>query len=63
MPQRMQVRPDMTSQEKDDYVLDFNKRYPSLSGIEMVETEIEPGNGAGGTGSVIERNGLKGREV
>lgn len=42
LPSRpLQARPDMTPQEKEDYIADFSKRYPSLSGIEMVETEIE----------------------
>ncbi|KAI9735295.1 MAG: hypothetical protein M1818_006489 [Claussenomyces sp. TS43310] len=40
----LQARPDMTQAEKDDYVAEFSKRYPSLSGIEMVETAIEVGN-------------------
>ena len=30
---------DMTEQEKDDYVQDFSKRFPSLGAIEMVEHE------------------------
>jgi AP2-associated kinase len=37
----IQARPDMTQQEKEDYIADFSKRFPSLSGIEMVEREIE----------------------
>lgn len=37
----LQARPDMTQQEKEDYIVDFSKRFPSLSGIEMVEREIE----------------------
>jgi AP2-associated kinase len=42
LPNRpLQARPDMTPQEKEDYIADFSKRFPSLSGIEMVETEIE----------------------
>jgi len=32
---------------EDDPEADFSKRYPSLSGIEMVETEIG-GNSSGG---------------
>lgn len=36
---------DMTAQEKDDYIQDFAKRYPSLGQIEMVEREIEGGPG------------------
>jgi len=31
---------DMTQAEKDDYIRDFTKRYPSLSAIEMVEAKI-----------------------
>ncbi|RDL40654.1 Protein kinase-like (PK-like) [Venustampulla echinocandica] len=37
----IQARPDMTPQEKEDYMADFSKRFPSLSGIEMVERDIE----------------------
>jgi AP2-associated kinase len=45
MPSRpIQARPDMTQQEKEDYIVDFSKRFPSLSGIEMVEREIETEN-------------------
>ncbi|KAM0274441.1 hypothetical protein ACHAQH_007849 [Verticillium albo-atrum] len=32
---------DMTVREKDDYVEDFSKRFPSLSSIEMVERDID----------------------
>ncbi|KAF4984152.1 hypothetical protein FZEAL_597 [Fusarium zealandicum] len=39
---------DMTAKEKDDYIQDFTKRFPSLGSIEMVEREIEGPNG--GTG-------------
>jgi AP2-associated kinase len=38
----LQARPDMSSQEKEDYIADFSKRFPSLSGIEMVERDIAP---------------------
>lgn len=40
---------DMTPQEKDDYVRDFSKRFPSLSAIEMVERDLgaEEGRKAG----------------
>ena len=31
----------------DDWEIDFSKRYPSLSGLEMVETEIDKGGPAG----------------
>ncbi|KAF5018080.1 hypothetical protein F66182_9955 [Fusarium sp. NRRL 66182] len=36
---------EMTAQEKDDYIQDFSKRFPSLSSIEMVEREIGGPNG------------------
>lgn len=44
---RMEAHPDMTLEEKEDYIQDFSKRFPSLSGIEMVESEI------GGSASAI----------
>jgi AP2-associated kinase len=44
---RIEARPDMTPQEKEDYIADFSKRFPSLSGIEMVETDIGRGEGGG----------------
>lgn len=31
---------DMSPQEKDDYLRDFSKRFPSLSSIEMVERDL-----------------------
>lgn len=31
---------DMSPQEKDDYVRDFSKRFPSLTSIEMVERDL-----------------------
>ncbi|CCD49512.1 similar to serine/threonine protein kinase [Botrytis cinerea T4] len=37
----IQPRSDMTSLEKEEYLADFSKRFPSLSSIEMVEREIE----------------------
>lgn len=37
---RIEPRPDMTQAEKADYIADFSKRFPSLSGIEMVETVV-----------------------
>ncbi|EPE35094.1 Protein kinase-like (PK-like) [Glarea lozoyensis ATCC 20868] len=42
-PKRVEARPDMSAQEKEDYLLDFSKRFPSLSGIEMVETDLGRG--------------------
>jgi AP2-associated kinase len=47
----------MTPQEKEDYIADFSKRFPSLSGIEMVEREIA------GTDGVRNERGLRTREV
>lgn len=42
LPNRtMQAHPDMTAAEKEDYIADFSKRYPSLSGIEMVDADLE----------------------
>jgi len=39
----------MTAAEKEDYIADFSKRFPSLSGIEMVETVVgAEDNGNGG---------------
>jgi AP2-associated kinase len=40
---RLEARPDMSAQEKEDYIKDFSKRFPSLSGIEMVEADIGRG--------------------
>jgi len=37
----LQAHPDMTAAQRDDYIADFSKRFPSLSGIEMVETAIQ----------------------
>jgi len=31
----------MSAKEKEDYIADFSKRFPSLSGIELVERKIE----------------------
>lgn len=46
---RIEPRPNMTSAEREDYIADFSKRFPSLSGIEMVETVVGvEGNGNGG---------------
>ncbi|KAK9779061.1 hypothetical protein SCAR479_03928 [Seiridium cardinale] len=39
---------DMTAQEKEDYVRDFSKRFPSLSAIEMVERDLGAGDGRRG---------------
>ncbi|KAI0417684.1 hypothetical protein F5X98DRAFT_387004 [Xylaria grammica] len=32
---------DMSFQEKEDYIQDFSKRFPSLSSIEMIERDID----------------------
>jgi AP2-associated kinase len=59
LPSRpLQARPDMTTQEKEDYIADFSKRFPSLSGIEMVEREI-----GGPTEGVKYERGLRSKEV
>lgn len=55
----LQARPDMTPPEKEDYIADFSKRFPSLSGIEMVERPL----GLHGTGGVKYEKGLRSREV
>ncbi|KAM5345355.1 hypothetical protein ACJ41O_011217 [Fusarium nematophilum] len=39
---------EMTSKEKEDYIQDFTKRFPSLGTIEMVEREIGSQNGGSG---------------
>lgn len=42
LPQRrVEARPDMTAAEREEYLVDFSKRFPSLAGIEMVERDIE----------------------
>ena len=41
--EKVEVKVDMTQREKDEYIRDFSKRYPSLSGIEMVETVVGEG--------------------
>lgn len=38
----------MTTAEKDDYVRDFQKRFPSLGAIEMVERDLAAEEGAAG---------------
>lgn len=48
------ARPDMTAKEKEDYIADFSKRFPSLSGIELVERKIEVGK---------DERGLRTKEV
>ncbi|KAI1335150.1 kinase-like domain-containing protein [Xylariaceae sp. FL0016] len=39
---------DMSFQEKEDYIQDFSKRFPSLSSIEMVERDIDAEGGRSG---------------
>jgi AP2-associated kinase len=56
LPSRPIARPDMTAQEKEDYIADFSKRFPSLSGIEMVERDI-------GSEQVRSEKGVRSREV
>lgn len=59
LPSRpLQAKPDMTPQEKEDYIADFSKRFPSLSGIEMVEREI-----GGPPDGVKYERGLRSKEV
>lgn len=38
----------MSATEKDDYIKDFQKRFPSLTSIEMVETDVGAGSGTTG---------------
>ncbi|CAG8961435.1 hypothetical protein HYFRA_00013885 [Hymenoscyphus fraxineus] len=61
---RTTAHPDMSPQEKEDYLRDFSKRFPSLSGIEMVEREIEVDREAVGTrsGDLGRRSGERERE-
>ncbi|CZR66236.1 related to serine/threonine kinase ARK1 [Phialocephala subalpina] len=61
---------EMSSREKEDYLADFSKRFPSLSGIEMVETDIgksERGPASGGLSTSVpgkvDDRGLRSREV
>ncbi|KAM3070390.1 Ark- serine/threonine protein kinase [Clarireedia jacksonii] len=44
----VQPKMDMTAREKEEYLEDFSRRFPSLSSIEMVEREI--GGGEEGRG-------------
>ncbi|PQE18197.1 Serine threonine- kinase ppk30 protein [Rutstroemia sp. NJR-2017a BBW] len=48
--QGLGLRQDMTQQEKEEYLEDFSRRFPSLSSIEMVEREIGGGEGESGIG-------------
>lgn len=41
---------DMTPQEKDDYLQDFSKRFPSLTAIEMVERDLAAGDNVNKSG-------------
>jgi AP2-associated kinase len=43
---------DMSAAEREDYIRDFQKRFPSLTSFEMVEPEVgaEAPNGAAGEG-------------
>lgn len=40
---KVEMKVDMSQREKDEYIRDFSRRYPSLSGIEMVETVVGEG--------------------
>jgi AP2-associated kinase len=40
----------MTAAEKDDYIRDFQKRFPSLGAIEMVERDLSAESGGGRSG-------------
>ena len=42
---------DDDDDDDDDWETTFSKRYPDLSGLEMVETVIDSGNGNGNGGS------------
>lgn len=46
----------MSAAEKDDYIKDFQKRFPSLTSIEMVETDVGAGSGTTGGGGGGEWN-------
>lgn len=48
---------EMTAQEKEDYIQDFSKRFPSLSAIEMVERDLGGDGEAGGVSVVDSRRG------
>lgn len=63
MEQAMPQEGDFASQaDFDDWQADFSKRYPSLSGLEMVEREIAGGGGGGG-GREAGRRGMRVRDV
>lgn len=50
--QQQQSLPEAVSSSDgadDDWEMNFSKRYPDLSGLEMVETEIDSGTGGAGT--------------
>ena len=51
--QQQQLIPETSSSNapNDDWETTFSKRYPDLSGLEMVETEIDSGAGGAGTQS------------
>jgi AP2-associated kinase len=51
-PRRIEPRMDMTQAERDDYISEFSKRFPSLTSIDMVETDVStaPLNGGAGRG-------------
>jgi len=41
---------EMTEAEKDDYIRDFQKRFPNLEAIEMVETDVSAWDGRSSAG-------------
>lgn len=59
------AKPDMTPKEREDVIADFSKRFPSLSGIEMVERSIEKdaGYGSVGGGGGGREGGVRTKEV
>ena len=44
------ARPEAGAMSPEDWEANFSKRYPSLAGLEMVETEIDKGGGAAAPG-------------
>ncbi|KAG8534042.1 uncharacterized protein KY384_000885 [Bacidia gigantensis] len=67
-PPSTQSQPSTTAYDgapDDDWETNFSKRYPDLSGLEMVETEIDQGgvaSGGGGTPNTLGRE-MRVREV
>jgi len=64
----IQPSPNMSAQEREDYLQDFSRRFPSLRGIELVEREIglvptSPDRPKGGAAVKMEDRGLRSRDV